>query len=76
MKRAKAMRKLEEAIMLDESFCEVDGQKVKVSERDELLQQLRDNKIYLKVPVELYLTSQFWRELKTESNLEVRQATR
>lgn len=74
--RAEAIRKLREAKKVNESLYLVDGQKVQADERDELLGQLTENKIYLKVPLELYLVSEFWRTLKVQSNKEVRQAKR
>ena len=74
--RTEAIRKLTNAKKIDESLYLVDGQKVQADERDELLKQLEEDKIYLKIPLELFLVSEFWRTLKVESNKEVRQATR
>ena len=46
---------------------------VNIAEKDLLLEQLLGKFEYLTVPVELYLTSRFWRTLKVESNKRIRQ---
>ena len=75
MSRQEAIKRLKNAETCGD-FLVVDGQRIRKEDRDKLLKQLEENKVYLEVPLELYLVSKFWRALKTESNLEVRQVTR
>ena len=66
-KREQAVNELKNATILDEKTCVVGNQAVKVSEKDLLLKQLTERYEYLNIPVELILTSRFWRDLKTDS---------
>lgn len=66
-KREQAVNELKNATILDEKTCVVGNQVVKVSEKDLLLKQLTERYEYLNIPVELILTSRFWRDLKADS---------
>lgn len=70
--RKKAIRMLDKCQTAGEGFCVVGNQKVIIEEKDVLLNQLIGNYEYLKVPLELYLTNEFWRILKAESNKRIR----
>ncbi len=70
--RKKAISILKRSQNNAEKFCIVGKQKVLIEEKEVLLNQLIGDYEYLKVPIELYLTSEFWRTLKVESNNRIR----
>lgn len=70
--RKKAIDILKKSQSCGDAFCIVEKQKVLIKEKDVLLNQLIGDYEYLKVPIELYLTSEFWRTLKVESNNRIR----
>lgn len=70
--RKKAIGKLENSTSFDESRCIIGGTRVLIEEMEVLLNQLVGGYEYLKVPISLYLTSEFWRILKAESNKRIR----
>ena len=70
--RKKAIGILKKSQNCGETFCIVGKQKVLIEEKDVLLNQLIGDYEYLKVPIELYLTSEFWQTLKVESNNRIR----
>ncbi len=70
--RNKAIKKLKNSSDFDESRCIIGGIKVLIEEKDLLLNQLISGYEYLKVPISLYLTNEFWRILKVESNRRIR----
>lgn len=69
MIRDDAIKYLQECSVIDSEYCIVRKTRVKIVEKDVLLQQLLHNEDYLKVPLALYFSSPFWRELKVKSNL-------
>ena len=66
--RATAIKKLESAVYVGEERLLVGKTRVPRNEIDELLQQLKKGDAYLKVPMSLYFSDVFWRELKLSSN--------
>ena len=70
--RKKAIKKLKNNFDFDESRCIVGGTRVRIEEKEILLNQLICGYEYLKVPISLYLTDEFWRILKAESNKRIR----
>ena len=70
--RKKAIDILKKSQNNEEKICVVGKQKVLIKEKDVLLNRLIGGYEYLKVPIELYLTSEFWRTLKVESNNRIR----
>lgn len=73
--RKDAISRLQTACSAGSGVCILAGSrtKVNIAEKDLLLEQLLGNYEFLSVPVELYLTSHFWRTLKAESNKRIRQ---
>ena len=66
--REKAILMLEEAKMIDDEKCLVDETRVRIADKDMLLNQLKNNEPYLSVPMALFFSSPFWRRLKAKSN--------
>jgi len=52
----------------DGSKCEIDGLKVPTEEAARLMEQLGSEETTLRVPLALYMGSDFWRQLKALSN--------
>lgn len=52
----------------DGSKCEIDGTKVPTEEATKLMEQLGREETILRVPLALYMGSDFWRLLKALSN--------
>ena len=70
--REEAIRRLNEARYVDDVFCAVGKTRLAIKDKDEILDQLVGGYEFLKVPLELYFTDNFWRRLKMQSNLRVR----
>ncbi len=70
--RNKAVAKLKDYKMCTDDICIIGDQRIRVKDKDKLLNQLLEGYEYLEVPLELYLTSKFWRTLKVESNIRIR----
>lgn len=69
MIRDEAIKCLQECTVLDSEYCIVREMKIQIREKDILLKQLLNGEDYLEVPMKLFFSSPFWRQLKVESNL-------
>ena len=69
MKRTDAIKLLEETVMIDEECCRVDGGSVSITDKNLLLEQLKNKEAYLKVPMLLWFSLVKWKELKLDSNV-------
>lgn len=69
MIRDEAIKYLQEAITADSEYCIVRKMRIKIAEKDTLLEQLLNDDDYLEVPMALFFSSPFWRQLKVESNI-------
>lgn len=67
--RDEAIKCLQEYVVIDSEYCIVRKTRIKIVEKDELLEQLLNGDDYLKVPMALFFSSPFWRQLKVESNI-------
>ena len=66
--RQEAISKLLNCQQFNEDYCIVDKIRVRIDEKDVILNLLQDDYEYFRVPLPLYFTSMFWRTLKVESN--------
>lgn len=66
--RQEAINKLLNCQQFNEDYCIVDKIRVRIDEKDAILNLLQDDYEYFRVPLPLYFTSMFWRTLKVESN--------
>jgi len=68
MLRKEAISRLQNCSIIDSEYCKVENIKVKIEDKDLLLNQLLNDEVRLKVPLCLYLGSSLFMELKIESN--------
>lgn len=66
--RQEAINKLLNCQQFNEDYCIVDKIRVRIDEKDSILNLLQDDYEYFRVPLPLYFTNMFWRTLKIESN--------
>lgn len=70
--REKAIEILSNAQAIDSKECMAGNTSILIEEKDVLLEELIERYEYLTIPVELILTSKFWRSLKVESNKRIK----
>lgn len=66
--RHEAIQFLENAEVIDSTYCRVQGTRIEISRKDILLDALRKDEDSLDLPMALFFTSPFWRRLKALSN--------